>query len=68
MGQAISTKKIAVKKGMQVSMKDTLFITKKDTVLQLSEKESANIKIVKDPIRSHRLFIKNWKGNLQKVR
>jgi hypothetical protein len=58
MGQAISTKKIAVKKGMQVSMKDTLFITKKDTVLQLSEKESANIKIVKDPHKKSSAFYK----------
>lgn len=51
--QAISQREvqhtIRIKKGLQVVLRDTIFITKRDTVLSLSGKEFLSIKIKKSP-------------------
>jgi len=48
-GQPQPNKKIKVKRGLQVVLRDTSFITKKDTILILSPEEAKKIKIRKNP-------------------
>lgn len=48
--------KIAVKKGWQIVLKDTTFITKYDTVLLLTEEEAAKIKIRENPYEKSTKF------------
>ncbi|MCB0490243.1 MAG: hypothetical protein KDC99_17320 [Cyclobacteriaceae bacterium] len=42
-------KKIKVKKGQQVILKDTVFVTKNDTTFRISEEEIEQLKIKEDP-------------------
>ncbi len=48
-GQKESKQKLKVKKGMQVVLRDTAFITRKDTVIYLTNNEAKKIKIRQNP-------------------
>lgn len=49
LGQKQAKKKVTVKKGQQVVLKDTIFITRKDTTFYLTHDEAGKMKVKENP-------------------
>jgi hypothetical protein len=57
LSQKQALQKVKVKKGRQVVLKDTTFITKRDTVLYLTKEQAGKIKVRENPrLKSNRFY------------